>query len=139
MYLFLSVLRFTLLCSSTLLSRSQTWRDQNPTWQYKLWTDEDNRNLVAHHYSWLLNAYDNLPSKIMKADIVRNLYMHRHGGVYSDLDTVAMQPMDELFRSLPAERSAVLARMSDDEAFEHNIPVRKFFILFFSTPRPLID
>lgn len=64
-----------------IFNRAQSWRDQHPAWQYKLWTDVDNHNLVSQHYSWLLQAYDSLPRGIMRADTARYLYMHRHGGV----------------------------------------------------------
>ena len=109
--------------------RSHTWKALHPRWQYRLWTDEDNRGLVARHYPWFLPTYDALPRGIMRADAVRYLYMHRHGGVYADLDTVCVRPLDAfLVDALPQQSStggstsAVLALMSDDIAFEHNIP-----------------
>lgn len=29
---------------------AESWKRHNPTWEYKLWTDEDNRELVTTHY-----------------------------------------------------------------------------------------
>ena len=62
----------------------------------------------------------------MRADTARYLYMHRHGGVYADLDTVDMLPMEDLLRTVPSGQAAVLAMMSKDEDFPHNLPVRDF-------------
>jgi len=52
----------------------------HPAWEYKLWTDEANRNLVKEHYPWLLETYDGFPENIMRADTARILYMHHYGG-----------------------------------------------------------
>ncbi|KAJ3025578.1 UNVERIFIED_CONTAM: hypothetical protein HDU68_006980 [Siphonaria sp. JEL0065] len=44
---------------------------------------------------------------IMKADSVRVFYLHKYGGVYSDLDVIPLKPMDELL----GNNDLVLARM----------------------------
>lgn len=31
-----------------------TWTDRHPGWEYRLWTDEDNRALVRIHYPYFL-------------------------------------------------------------------------------------
>ena len=36
-----------------------TWLQNHPTWVYKLWTDDENRELIARHYPWFLRDYDN--------------------------------------------------------------------------------
>lgn len=55
-------------------------------WEYKLWTDEDNRNLIRDHYPWFLEQFDAYPHPIQRADAVRYFILHKYGGVYSDLD-----------------------------------------------------
>lgn len=47
----------------------RSWRLHHPDWQYRLWTDQDNRHLVAAHYPTLLDWYDSLPYAILKADV----------------------------------------------------------------------
>lgn len=42
----------------------------------------------------LLNAYHNLTNMGMKSDLLRYLLLHVEGGVYSDIDTVAIRPVD---------------------------------------------
>lgn len=46
--------------------------------------------------------------------------MHKHGGVYADLDTWCLRPMDRLV----TDNTVYLAEMSTDVDFSHNIPVR---------------
>ncbi|KAL3132262.1 hypothetical protein ABBQ32_008850 [Trebouxia sp. C0010 RCD-2024] len=75
----------------------QSWLEQNPSWRVVLWTDEQNRALVQNHFPWLLAFYDTLEG-VYRADLVRPLYMHLYGGVYADIDFVALRPFDELLQ-----------------------------------------
>lgn len=59
---------------------SATCRGEHPDWEWVLWTDEDNEELVKTHFPWLLQTYKALPGVIYRADLVRNLYMYMFGG-----------------------------------------------------------
>jgi len=59
---------------------SATCRRAHPDWEWVLWTDKDNEELVKTHFPWLLKTYKALPGVIYRADLVRNLYMHMFGG-----------------------------------------------------------
>ena len=48
---------------------------------HRLWTDEDNYNLIKDHYAWFLDTYEALPKPVMKADSARYLYMYHIGGL----------------------------------------------------------
>lgn len=50
---------------------------------YRLWTDEDNYNLIKDHYAWFLDTYEALPKPVMKADSARYLYMYHLGGIFA--------------------------------------------------------
>src|ERR1700728_2054878 len=57
---------------------------------------------------------------------VRNMYMHRFGGVYADLDLVPLQPIHESIpilthHSPPPVPIIYLGHMGDDN-YEHSIP-----------------
>lgn len=71
-----------------------SWKQKNPGWEYKFWTDEDNRNLVKEFYPQYLELYDSYERPIAKADISRFFYMHKHGGLYADLDFMCLKSMD---------------------------------------------
>lgn len=91
---------------------SASWRKCFPKWLYFLWTDEDNRALVAQFYPWFLKKYDALPKNIMRVDTVRYLYMHQFGGIYADLDTECLAPFEKLLNS-----SIVLGAMDGHWAY----------------------
>lgn len=83
------------------------------------------------------HATDAFPVNIMRADFVRALYMHQYGGVYADLDTWCLRPVDSLLS--PGSRKAYVAEMGPDLKFPHNIPNAWFgsapnhpFWIFFS-------
>jgi mannosyltransferase OCH1-like enzyme len=83
-----------------------------------LWTDDGNRLFVATHYPWFLKTFDDLPKNIHRVDTVRYMYLHRFGGVYSDMDFESIRPMDDYLKG----KQLILGRMGDDEEFGHSIP-----------------
>ncbi|KAK9234257.1 nucleotide-diphospho-sugar transferase [Lipomyces kononenkoae] len=122
---------------------STSCREQNPDWEWVLWTDEDNLNLVKKYFPWFLEYYQKLPGEIYRADLVRNIYMYIYGGVYADLDVECLRPAAELFEDYNVttaphkstlegahhiqsngqpQRTAFFGRMGTDVSFEHSIP-----------------
>ncbi|MGE0702631.1 MAG: glycosyltransferase family 32 protein, partial [Vicinamibacterales bacterium] len=73
-----------------------TWRNHHPDWELRLWTDADNERLVRDHYPELAAQYASCPYGIQRADFARYLILHRHGGVYVDLDMDCLRPVDSL-------------------------------------------
>jgi mannosyltransferase OCH1-like enzyme len=101
------------------------WWTMHPRWDYHLWTDEDNRELVKQHYPWFLGTYDALPMGIMRADSVRYMYMHHFGGLYADLDMEPLRSTEELLATMNftnSKNNALLAYMGTNFKFEHNVP-----------------
>ncbi len=74
----------------------ESWQTNHPDWEYRFYTDADNRSLVEEHLPEFLEAYDLFPYNIMRADFARFLYMYLWGGVYVDLDYACLQPLDSL-------------------------------------------
>ncbi|KKF95425.1 Inositol phosphoceramide mannosyltransferase 3 [Ceratocystis fimbriata CBS 114723] len=127
---------------SNLPTKFQQWsencRKVHHDYEWVLWTNEDNENLVRKHFPWLLEAYVSLPSDIYRADFARNLYMYIFGGVYADLDTDCLRSSNVIFEnySTPYDtaahvvvgedespnRMAFFGRMGTDKQFEHSIP-----------------
>ncbi len=72
------------------------WREKHPDWEIMIWSDEDNRALIAAHYPWFLEIYDAYPKPIMRCDAARYFILHYEGGVYSDLDVECYRSIDYL-------------------------------------------
>ncbi len=88
----------------------QSWRENHPDWQYNLWTDDDNRGLIASKYPEFLDFYDNLDMGVKKADFSRFFYMHAYGGVYVDLDFICLRELTPLLFGA----TIVVGQLSED-------------------------
>jgi FkbM family methyltransferase len=75
----------------------QSWGELHPNWEYRLWTDDDNRALIARRYPELLATYDGYRHGVQRADASRIAILHHCGGVYADLDVECLAPLDGLF------------------------------------------
>jgi len=84
-----------------------SWLQHHPTWEYRFWTDEDNRALVEEHFPSFLDTFDGLTQGmpgfvrrlgIRQADAIRYMIMYKEGGVYVDLDFEALKPLDGLMQ-----------------------------------------
>lgn len=95
---------------------AQTWRAHHPDWQYRLWTDADNRALIARAAPEYLRLYDVYPEPIMRADAFRYFLMGQEGGIYADLDLECLGPLDELVRG-----EAALLALEPDEHLDGEI------------------
>lgn len=78
---------------------AQTWRTHHPDWEYRLWTDQDNRDFIARCYPRFLPVYDAYESPICRADAVRYFLLRHFGGLYVDLDFECLAPQDALLDS----------------------------------------
>lgn len=74
-------------------------RRLHPDWEHRLWTDDDNRRLIAEHYPWFLETYDSYKHNIERVDAVRYFILLHHGGVYLDLDMECVKPIDDLLQA----------------------------------------
>lgn len=72
------------------------WQETNKDHRYNLLSDEQAFKLIDTLYAPLpsvLKAFHAMPKNILKADFFRYLILFARGGVYSDIDTVALKPI----------------------------------------------
>lgn len=91
----------------------------NPQFRHVIWDDADNREFIRTSYPWFLPVYDSYPAEIFRADIVRYFFMFHHGGLYADMDTECLAPLDDY---LHGHGDVVLGAMGGDASFPHSIP-----------------
>jgi len=75
---------------------AETWRRAHRHWRWQCWTDADNLALVDTHYPQLGALYRGYPYPIQRVDMIRYLILHRHGGVYADLDLECFRSIEDL-------------------------------------------
>ncbi|KLU02044.1 hypothetical protein RISK_005870 [Rhodopirellula islandica] len=96
----------------------QSWRTHHPDWQFRLWTDQNNRELIAEEYAWFLETYDGYPAAIQRADAIRYFILHRFGGMYVDLDFICRKPLDPLL----ADQGCVVGMEPPQHCRHHRVP-----------------
>ncbi|KAJ5759923.1 hypothetical protein N7520_007079 [Penicillium odoratum] len=72
-----------------------SWTNLHPGFQHEVVTDDTQRHLISYLYASVpdvFEAYDSLPLPVMKADFFRYLVLLARGGIYSDIDTLALKP-----------------------------------------------
>jgi mannosyltransferase OCH1-like enzyme len=81
----------------------EKWRDaqksvieKNPNWEYVLITNADRIRIIKENFPELLPLFMSFKHNIMRADMIRYIILYLHGGVYLDLDFIAMYPFDSL-------------------------------------------
>lgn len=75
----------------------ESWKTYNPDYEYILWDDNENRDFVKKYYPDHLKIYDSFPVEIYRADYVRYLFLHKYGGIYTDIDIECLRNFDSLF------------------------------------------
>jgi mannosyltransferase OCH1-like enzyme len=87
--------------SNDLPHHFKVWREEcirlNPEWEFKLWTDEDNLQLVEEHYPHMLELYNSYDWYIKRVDMARYLILHKFGGLYMDFDMTCLKPFNNTF------------------------------------------
>jgi mannosyltransferase OCH1-like enzyme len=79
----------------------KTWRDHHPSWDYKLWTDDNVPTLRNQtFYDGFGTCYHG------KADILRYEILLAQGGVYIDADSTCLRPIDDLLVDDPFDAFA---------------------------------
>ncbi|KAJ5192028.1 uncharacterized protein N7498_011013 [Penicillium cinerascens] len=75
-----------------------SWLAHNPEYEYVLVGDKGAESLVRQHFMGnptLLRIFRELQNTGMKSDLLRYLILSKQGGVYSDIDTVNLKPIDQ--------------------------------------------
>jgi mannosyltransferase OCH1-like enzyme len=95
-----------------------TMKQHNPKYKYTIWDDADNASFINDNFPWFLDCYNSYPAEIYRADAIRYFYLYLNGGVYADMDTECLAPIDGL---LSEDCDIILGRMGDP-SFAHSIP-----------------
>lgn len=91
----------------------QAVRAQSLGYDYFLYDDNDIRYFLAFHYPQYLPLFEELQGA-HKADLARYLLLYTYGGVYFDIKTIPLLPLDTIFdRSSPLLYTVTSSGWSD--------------------------
>lgn len=86
---------------SACVSYMDSWKQHNPDWNYRFWTDADILELISTHYNWFLKTYNNYDYNIQRSDTARHIILHHHGGLYCDIDIECIRSVNDMFKTSP--------------------------------------
>jgi hypothetical protein len=79
---------------------TKSWRELNPNYDYRYFDDDAQRHyVVTHGSSALKKAYHAATSGAAKCDLWRCLIIYREGGIYADVDTTLLKPLDQILNT----------------------------------------
>lgn len=100
------------------LSDSETWLNKNPGYTYTLLGAEGAESFIKLHYSnrpEVLETFNALENPAMRSDFLRYLVLLKEGGVYSDIDTEAIRPVEHWIPAKYRSRAKILAGIEWDQ------------------------
>ncbi|KAJ3074846.1 membrane-bound alpha-1,6- mannosyltransferase Initiation-specific [Quaeritorhiza haematococci] len=104
--------------TSPILTRAiSTWLTKNPHFQHRLWTDVECDEFVKEKFPDVWPAYNRLPKPVLKADFFRYLVVLGVGGVYSDIDTECLRPVDGWMDEFEGVRAVVGVEMDASDSW----------------------
>lgn len=94
-------------------------------WEVKIYSDDDNLWIIKNYYPEFLERFICINKGVVKADIMRCIYMHMFGGIYSDTDY-------QFLRRLPEELMHFSLTIPSEELSVGKLKLCN--CLFFSEP-----
>ncbi len=80
----------------------KTWELLNPGWKHRYVNHEDREKFVKEKYHVFYDLYKDLPP-IYQSDLWRVLVVYEFGGVYADMDSVGIKPLDYMLKNCNSE------------------------------------
>ncbi|CAE8647799.1 unnamed protein product [Polarella glacialis] len=83
------------------VSFQERWKQLHPGWKHFMWTDKTEEELIETELPEILPMYKGIDKKcsrlyyIMKADIASHAVLYVHGGMYADMDSIPIIPLDD--------------------------------------------
>lgn len=79
----------------------RSWRTHHPRWEHRLWDEAAIHDLIRDRHPWFLPTWAGYTHLHQRVDAGRYFILFELGGVYADLDTECLRPLDGLFDSHP--------------------------------------
>lgn len=102
----------------TFRDQEASWTMQHPGFVHEVITDQVAVHLLRLLYAPIpevLEAYNALPQAVLKADFFRYLILLARGGIYSDIDTLAIRSaLDWIPESVPRESVGLVVGIEAD-------------------------
>src|SRR3569833_2828898 len=86
---------------------SERYKQFNPDWTYKIWSEKDIRELIASKYPHLIATWEGYQYWVMKVDLGKYCILNSYAGILVDMDSNPKKSFVE-FLPLTAGNPSVL-------------------------------
>lgn len=86
------------LFSDFFSNLSQSWVENHPLWQYKLWSLHDIKELIHYEFPHFATFCDNNLNNKLLLEISRYFILYREGGIFVDSDIECIEPFDDIVK-----------------------------------------
>ena len=101
----------------------------NPSYELVIYDDHDMDNFIRSNFDeYVFRCYSALNVGAAKADLWRYCILYKNGGVYLDIDSEILQPLDELIRE---EDQCIITREGNPGIFNN-------WIMIFEKEHPIL-
>lgn len=76
----------------------KTWKELNPDYEYRFFTDNDIIEFIKNEFPEYLNLYKKITIGAIKSDFWRLLVLYKYGGIYADIDSFCSKPLNTLIK-----------------------------------------
>jgi mannosyltransferase OCH1-like enzyme len=95
----------------------KTWIDKNPGYTVNLYDDNDIENHIKTYWGEdMMEFYKALPIGVMKADLWRYLVIEKIGGVYTDIDSECILPINN-WENVNSKKDMLLIGLENNQDF----------------------
>lgn len=92
---------------------SMTWKNLNPTWEYRYSSAVERAKQVQEFSSELYKFYPFM-NKVTQADVWRYIIVYTNGGIYSDMDSVCTASLESITDNIPGEVEILGPKANED-------------------------
>jgi hypothetical protein len=77
-------------------------KTHHPDWTHMFWDKIDGRRLIETCYPWFIPTFDGFKTRVLMSGSIRIFVLHAYGGIYLDMDTECIKPMDDVLSQYQA-------------------------------------
>ena len=99
-----------------------SWQELHPDWDYELIDDNDILNFCKTYFPDVYDDFCNLPKQIYRVDLVRYMILFIKGGLYVDMDFLALKNHTPLWENAEINNTPIVFGKLNDTTNNHYIP-----------------
>lgn len=86
-----------------LYLNTKTWQNLNPGWEYKYCDHNERQKMVKELCPEIYDSYLKIWEPMYEADVWRYIVVQKFGGVYADIDSICIKPLDYMLSNYSGE------------------------------------